>query len=674
MRHHQIHRTAPLATFGIVLLFVATPGGVTSQFSILNSQFTAAAQTAAAQPPSASLDQLLRELSTYDGGIDSAAWWNLRDYVYARKDDDAGRTECEGKLLLFVKSKATPAARMAATRLLRIIAADSAVPALQAMLADDRLADLAIYVLQPMPGAAADKALLQALSSTKGATRVAAIAAAGERRLSDAVPVLAPLLSQPNVGKPAALALGAIGTEAAAQALAAAYAGATATSKPALAAGSMKCAERALAAGNAAAALGVYERLWADRALPDAVRTAAAVGRIAASGPGGAGVILELLATSDPAVHQAAIGRVRDTVAPGGVGPLCTMLPRLPEASQVALLASLSGYPREQVLPTILEAARSNAPAVRLAALRALPAVGDATTVSLLLETASTARGPEQAAARAALGGLKGHAVDEALAARLAKKPADDEEVELLRAIAERRFYPARPAVAAALQSASSKTRLQALESLRVIGTPSDVPAVLELMLKTADDTERSGAEATVSSLTQKVSRADQRAREVKARLAAEKDPDARARLLGLLPLVGDASTLPVLRAALDDTSPDVRDAAVRALTAWPTHEARDDIFRLARDSRNETHRLLAIHGLIRIIGVDRYRDPQAAVADLRLAAGFAWRPEEQKLVLGALGQFACKDALEMATGFLQEPEVKAEAQAAMERIGKALK
>jgi len=404
------------------------------------------------------------------------------------------------------------------------------------------------------------------------------------------------------------------------------------------------------------------------------VRTSAAIGRISASGKGGAAVILELLGGPDQAMHMAAIGQVREAVAPDAVAPLCAMLPRLPEASQVALLAALAGFPRERTLPVILDAARSDAPDVRLAALRALPAAGDATVVPTLVAAAANARGPEQVAARAALGGLKGQAVDEALLAELSKKPAEDVEVELLAAIAERRIYRAKPVVAACLASTASGTRLQALKSLRAVGTPSDIAAVLDLVVKTDDDSERAEAEATVSALAQKVSRADARGREVRTRLAAEKDLDARVRLIGLLPLIGDASTLPLLREALGESDPTVRDAAVRAIAAWPSAVARDDIFRLARDARNETHRLLAISGLVRIIGLDRYRDPQAAVADLRLAAGFAWRPEEQKLVLGTLGQFACEDALELATSFLQETEVKAEAQAAVERIQKALK
>jgi HEAT repeat protein len=155
--------------------------------------------------------------------------------------------------------------------------------------------------------------------------------------------------------------------------------------------------------------------------------------------------------------------------------------------------------------------------------------------------------------------------------------------------------------------------------------------------------------------------------------LNAEKNADARVRLIALLPLIGDPSTLPLLRASLADPDATLFDAAVRALCAWPTPAAREDVMRLARDSRSETHRLLAIAGLVRLVRLEKYRDRTAAVADLRQAAGFAWRPEEQKLVLAALPPFACQDALDLATSFLREPSVKTEAQAAVTKIRERL-
>jgi len=625
-------------------------------------------------PAAASLDDILKQVATNDGGMDSEAIWKLRDYVYARKDDPAGRAECEAKLLQFLKTPATPVARMAAIRHLRVIGSDRAVPALQAMLADERSADMAMYALQQIPGGAADTALMQVLTTTTGATKTAVIAALGERRVPAAVPALVPLLQQPAFGRAAAFALGRIGDEPAAAALAASYPAASPDLKPIVASSILACADRWLAAKNAGAALRLYQPLSSDASLPVALRRAATMGKISASGSGGTALLLDLLKGSDGDMQDAAIARVADVVAPDAIGPVCALLPQLPETAQVQLLAVLSGYPGALVLPTVLRAARSSALPVRLAAMKALESAGNPSVVPFLAETAADTRGPEQAAARSALGMLKGRAVDEAILALLTQKPTDAFAGEMLLAIADRRIFTAKPAVAASLTSPSADVRAQALRTLRAIGTPSDTSAVLDLLLKSADESERGEAENTTAALAQKVANSTGRSREVKARLATEKAPDARVRLFNVLPLIGDNSALPLLRAALQDGNAEVRDAAVRALAAWPTSAARDDVVRLARDAANETHRLLAIVSLVRSVGLDPYRTPEAAVADLKLAAGFASRPEEQKLILGAVAAFPCEDALELASGYLQEPAVKAEAQAAIDNITTRLK
>jgi HEAT repeat protein len=229
MRSQQMTPTRSRVTSAIVLFAFVASGTAMASLVAQSSQAPARAETPA-RP--ASLDEILKEVSSYNGGIESSALWKLRDYVYARKDDAAGRAECEAKLLAFLKTPATPVAKMAACRHLRVIAGDTAVPALQSLLADSASADLALYVLQQIPGAAAGKALLQALTTAVGPTKTAVIAALGQRANADAVPALAPLLKQPAF---------------AAQALGDAYASASADLKPAVAAALMKCAEKSLA-------------------------------------------------------------------------------------------------------------------------------------------------------------------------------------------------------------------------------------------------------------------------------------------------------------------------------------------------------------------------------------------------------------------------------------------
>ena len=622
-----------------------------------------------AAEPAMSLDQILTAASSYDGGIDSGALWQLRDYVYARKDDPAGRAECEAKLLAFLKSPATAPAKAAASRLLRVIAGDTAVPALQVLLTDAALSDPALFVLRQIPGTTAERALVQAAGTTSGTMRIAVVAALGERRDASAVPALVPLLKQPEYRAAAATALARIGGAEAVAALEAALAGAPADFKPHVAAAILTGADSLLAAGNRGGALRLYEMLGADATMPAQVRRAAAIGKINAWGNVAQPLVLEMLGGPDPIQREAAVAKIRDVFEADSIGRVCTLLPRLPEATQIPVLAAIAGYPGDIVLPAVLQAARSNTPDVRIAAMKALESTGGASVVPFLVETAVSTRGNEQTAARSALGMLKGRPVDEAMVDMLAKSPSEDVARELLLSMADRQNYAAKPAVAAALASLSQPIRVQALKTLRVIATPSDIPTVLDALLKTGDEVERAEARQTAASLALKIAGADDRSSAVRARLASEKDPAARAVLIGVLPLVGDRGAIPVLRAALADGSPDVVDAAVNALTSWPTSAARDDVARIVRTSKNETHRLLALRGFVRMVGLDQYRDPSAAAADLKQAAEWAWRPEEKKLALGALVRFAGPDALAVANRYLRDKSVRVEAQAAVDAI-----
>lgn len=643
----------------------------------------AAAGTAPRQAPATApgLDGILSQLATYDGGIESAAVWHLREYVDARKNDPSGRAECETKLLTFLGGTATRPARAVAARYLRVIAGASAVPALEAMLADERSADTALYVLQPMPGAAAEAALIRALGTAPGAAKTAVIAALGERRQADAVPGLAGLLRQPAYAAAAATALGRIGGDAAAAELTSVFASASGELKTVVAASMLTCAERRLAAGSSATAARLYEAVLGAKPapvpmarageLPASLRRAAAMGRIAAAGDHAETVLVDMLRNGDRVVQEAAIAKIRDVFPPDAIKPVCDAVPALSDDLTLQVLPVLQHYPAKRVAAVVMMELSRGSDAVRAAAIRVYATfAGESEGAGeFLARTAARTRGVEQAAARAALGSLKGRKVDADIVALLGQKPADDLANELLLAVADRRVFLARSAVAGLLASPARSVRAQALKTLRVIGTPSDVSPVLDFLIATDDDGERDAAENTIGALAAKVGNPDARARLVRARLTPKLAPADRVRVIGVLPVIGDNSALPAVRTALLDPDADVVDAAARALAAWPTPAVRGDLRRMARTSAVETHRLLAVRGLVRVIGLEPFRSPEDGVADLAEALGLATRPEERKLVLGALPTFACSAALDLATKLVQDPEVQAEAQAAVEGI-----
>lgn len=637
--------------------------------------FSAAALSGqeAAKPPAGgtSIDQLLANFAAWDGGIASEARWALRDYVVAHRDDPAGREQCETALVAYLSGKATGQAKMEAARHLRLVAGERAVVPLANLLGDPRAADYAIFALQHVPGEAADRALLRTLSARRTAvpTRKALIAALGQRRSAAAVPALASLLADRDLGVAAITSLGRIGNGPARDALVAGWPKAPAPVKGVLASALLGSAEQALEANDATTALRLYDMLAADTSLAAPLQRAARIGRIDASGPARASVLVGMLGGGDELGRDAAVARLRDVIPADGIAPVCALVPGLPEATKIQVLVALTGYPPAFVRPTVLEAARREKGGARVAALKALGLVGSAADAGYLADVAATTRGDEQAAARTALASLKGSDVDAAIVSAFEAKPAPPLEAELLLAIAERRIFVAKPAVAARLAASEPRVRREALRTLRSIGTPSDISSVLDLLVSATEDDVQADAELTVNALAAKMGAVNRRAMPIRMRLRAEKAPAARARLLAVLPLTADGGALAELRTALRDPSPEVSDAAARAIAAWPTCSAYDDVLQMAKGAADETHRLLAIQALVRLLTLDPSRQPAAVVGDLRTVAGMASRPEERRLVLGALTQFPGPEALEAAKGFLADAEVKTEAQAAVESI-----
>jgi hypothetical protein len=629
----------------------------------------------AGQAAPGSLDQILKSVASYNGGIDSAPFWALRDYVYARKDDPAARAQCETDLLAFLGTQATPTAKMAVCRHLRLIGGDKSVPVLAKMFTTPETSDMALYALTKIPGAAADQALREGLAKTSGAVQISLINALGVRGSREAVAVLVPILGQTKTeaAKAAAYVLGRLGGPAASAALLKGLATAPADLKIVLAASLLACGEQILKDKDLSAAALLYDKVLTSNLSP-ALNRAAMRGKISASGDKAADVLMSALQGNDEARQDAAVLKIRDIIPPDAIGPVCGLLPVLPERVRIELLPVLAGYPKEKALPVILAAARSDVPAARLAALKALETAGDATVVPFLAETGAKARGAEQAAARSALASIKGPEIDAAILENLGQNAGEDVQSELLLAVSERRIFAAKSAVASFLGAASPRLRLQAVKGLRTIGTPSDIPAVLDLVLISGEGAELQETQTTAAVLAMKIANPEGRSNTVYARMAEEKSSAGRARLIAVLGRIGDDSALPRVRAGLADSDADIVDAATRALAAWPTGTPIEDVWTIAKTSTNETHKLLALQGFIRMTAAAKYRRPDAAVDDLKLAFESARRPEEKRLVLAALPTFACAEALKLAKTIGADPAVKAEADAALKAIEQKLK
>ncbi|MFN0126472.1 MAG: HEAT repeat domain-containing protein [Verrucomicrobiales bacterium] len=206
------------------------------------------------------LDQAFEALKTYDWGMDPSVLQPIDEAIVATQGDAAARNSLESRLVAALQTDCPQAAKDAVCRALRTIGTAAAVPALAALLADEKLSHMARYALQCIPAPEAEKALLEALPKVAGKLKIGVVSSLGACGDATAVAILQPMLADSDsaIARAAAYALGEIGSLAAHQALTAATA--HPSTKDAIADSLLKCAEILLASGKKSEAKSAYEK------------------------------------------------------------------------------------------------------------------------------------------------------------------------------------------------------------------------------------------------------------------------------------------------------------------------------------------------------------------------------------------------------------------------------
>jgi HEAT repeat protein len=132
---------------------------------------------------------------------------------------------------------------------------------------------------------------------------------------------------------------------------------------------------------------------------------------------------------------------------------------------------------------------------------------------------------------------------------------------------------------------------------------------------------------------------------------------------------IGDEAALPVLRDALGDKEDKIKDAAVRALSDWPTAAPAADLLKVAQTSENQVHKTLALRGYVRLAGLKSNRPAEETMKMYKDAMSLAADVSEKKMVLSGLGSTDSFEAMEMASSYLDDKELKDEAEAAVVKI-----
>ncbi|MGB7580876.1 MAG: HEAT repeat domain-containing protein [Sedimentisphaerales bacterium] len=614
--------------------------------------------------------QLLNNIKTYDFNKSRVDLIKISGMIR----EASGKPEMkamEKQLDDFLKSDASYAAKDFVCRELSIAGTEASVPALASMLTDEKVSDIARYALERIPGAAVDDALRQTLSKSEGKAKVGIINTLGVRGDKKAVEQLAKLTNDANetVAVAAVAALGRIDDKSSTDAIAKVKDKATGAVKTAATNAYLRCADRLTTKGEKEAAGAIYKQLYAA-SEPMIIRVAAARGMIVTAGDKTGELIVEMLKSADKPIQTVAIATLKDVAKTNVIKVAAEQMPNLETTQQLQLISALADCGDKVALPVVLSAVKSKDTAVRVTALRAMGILGDVSSIDMLVAAAVSSGGEEQKAAQESLYRLRGPDIDDAIL----KKLPDAEpkaKVELVRSCEQRDIKKSVPVLMKTAKDADAKVRIESIKALRALAEPQDMAALIELQLA-ATGNDRGELEKTVVVVAHKIAEDKGQGQAVLAALPTAKDVDSKCSLLSVLGKIGDEAALPVLRESLGDKEDKIKDAAVRALSDWPTAAPAADLLKVAQMSENQVHKTLALRGYVRLAGLKSNRPAEETMKMYKDAMALAADVSEKKMVLSGLGSTESFEAMQMAAGYLDDKDLKEEAEAAVVKIAEA--
>ena len=567
----------------------------------------------------------------------------------------------ETRLLQVVQSsEATADAKSWACRLLRVAGSETSVPVLAPLLLNPNLAANAQFALRSIASPRVDEALRAALTKTDGLLKAGVVQTLGARGDREAVRLIAPLAvdTSGTVAEAALYALGQIGGADAWQAIEQAN---VTESLKAYREHALLAAAGTLPSNEAFAA---YETLF-KRAEKAPVKAAALRGMVTSDSRRSEGSLARALVSEVASLRAAAAKTLCEVADEALTARILNRFSDWSPDTQIRILGMIShpaALALAQRIPTDAD--------VRLAALGAVGRLGNAANVPGLLAAAGEG-GATQSAARKALQVLRGAGVDDALATAAAAGPLP-QRVEAIRAQAARRAVNSVPKMLALATDAEPLVRGEAYQALALVAGPKDSPALVSLLVRSSTDSDRQGAEQALMALVPRSGQPEAMVASLLSELPAANSP-TRCALLRVLAQAPCPASLGALRRYSRDTEPAVKNAAFRGLADWPDAAVAPDLLEIARTSDNAVHGALAFRNYVRLAGLVGKQDPAAGAQMAADAMKAAATPDDRKTVLALLPAIPSMPALNLAASCLGENAVEVEAATAVVSLARKL-
>lgn len=568
--------------------------------------------------------------------------------------------EKEKEQLAILRSDAPPGEKAIACKKLAIDGSSESVPELAKLLSNPELASWSRIALEAIPGQEADEALRKAAGSLDGNLLVGVLNSIGVRRDAGSVDVLVKRLSDKDeeVASAASVALGMIGSEAAVKAIRPVLTSGPAKVRSAAAEGCVLAAERMNANGKSADAVALYDEVRKAE-LPKQRIVEATRGAILARKRDGIPLLVEQLRSKDRKLFEVGLFAAREFPGSEVDQALAAELATADPGRAALIILAMADRKETVIVSAIAKAASSGPKPVRLAAIKTLSQIGDASSLNALLETAVDADEDLALAAKATLADLPGDKVDSQIAAMLPNAKGKTYPL-LIELVGQRRIEAATPALLKAVDNSDQKIRQAALLALGETVSLKN----LNVLISQATNTKNADDAATAQQAlkTASVRMPDREACATELAAALDRAPAAsKVLLLDTLGDVGGEKALKTLAAAAKAKDPLLQDAGSRILGKWASLDAAPVLLDLAKTAPTAQFRNRALKGYISL--ARRFAMPDEQRADMcQKAFELSKELPEQKLVLDVCRIQPSVETLKFAIKLMQVPGLKEDA------------
>ena len=583
--------------------------------------------------------------------------------ISAAADEVASAAEKEAELIAILQSERPESEKALACKNLAIYGSGKAVPELAKLLANEHLSSWARISLEAIPGSEADEALRKASETLDGKLLVGTINTIGVRRDTSAVDLLTTRLkdTDPAVASAAGVALGRVGTSAAATALRNHLDSAEGPVRSAIAEGCVLCAERFLSDGLDREAADLYDVVRKSD-VPQQRILEATRGAILARREQGLPLLLEQFQSRDKSLFNIALSTSREFPGREIDQALASEVARVTPERGALIITAMADRPKTVNTAAILKSAKSGPKPVRIAAISALGRVGDTGSVSTLLESAIESDPQISLTARQALADIPGGSIDKDIVARLAK-PDPKQYPLLIELIGERRI-DAIPVLLKGIESSDKAVRHAALTSLGSTIPPEKLSLLVKQFVapKYADDSQV--AQTALKTACVRMPDREACATELAAALERASLP-TKVALLRIVAAVGGKKSLQTINDAARSNEIQLQDIGSDLLGDWMTIDAAPPLLDLARNAPTEKFRIRAMRGYIKIARQFTMSEPER-IEMCQRAMEACQRTTEKKLVVEVLKRYPNIETLKLALNATKDPELKVEASQAV--------